>query len=573
MADNDEALQSRIATLAAESGGSVSFRAIKSSDLASALGEKLGTSRNAVYEFTVEEADGSTFQCVGYSLILNGPIRPATRAEALGRALASTDGRLFKANPFLLVFDYVGNRLLVVSAAKLFGAFAKKVEAEPIVPSNSSSFSLSPNFENATINMYATVTEPDLWATSTAGDDLTLNDLKSHLIQIRDETKVATPEIPAIVAALKARIEADEAKERAKLAQTKASLAPVSVLPLSIDPTAKTEGEIKVSPRTWRMILRAIKSSQAVILVGPPGTGKTALLRKAMAAFAQPGSGINLPMWATPDESWTARDLVGGDSIMEGEIVFRPGWVLRAIEQDRWLVLDEANRADMDRIFGGLLTWLSGGSVSLGKSSTSNDAKTIELGWKSGPSRKEDIEAASEGAVGSVRYLAGENWRLLGTYNALDAQRVFRFGAALGRRFVRVPIPAVDPEMFAEILSERAPSLSPTVRDAVLSLYTAHFESENTRLGPALFLAVCNYLQVAAAERAVGDQSLLTEIQGAALEDATEDLAEAYVVNIGTWIANLEPQDLEQLRQRVVASGALGDEDWSWLVKMSLSLA
>ena len=89
------------------------------------------------------------------------------------------------------------------------------------------------------------------------------------------------------MAALKARIEADDAKERAKLAQTKASLAPVSVLPLSVDPTAKVEGEIKVSPRTWRMILRAIKSSQAVILVGPPGTGKTALLRKAMAAFAQ----------------------------------------------------------------------------------------------------------------------------------------------------------------------------------------------------------------------------------------------------------------------------------------------
>jgi hypothetical protein len=220
-----------------------------------------------------------------------------------------------------------------------------------------------------------------------------------------------------------------------------------------------------------------------------------------------------------------------------------------------------------------LLTWLSGGSVSLGQSSTSRDAKTVELGWKSGPSRKEEIEAATAGAVGSVRYLAGENWRLLGTYNALDAQRVFRFGAALGRRFVRVPIPAVDPAMFAEILAERAPSLPSMVREAVLSLYTAHFDSENTRLGPALFLAMCNYLQVAQSEQGDGDQGAATAAQSETLESISEDVAEAYVVNVGTWIANLEPQDLDQLRQRVVASRALGDEDWSWLVKMSLSLA
>ena len=62
----------------------------------------------------------------------------------------------------------------------------------------------------------------------------------------------------------------------------------------------------------------------------------------------------------TPEEGWTTRDLLGGETVDDnGNLRFRPGHVLEAIRDDRWLVLDEANRADMDKIFGGLLTFLS----------------------------------------------------------------------------------------------------------------------------------------------------------------------------------------------------------------------
>src|SRR5262249_32981532 len=150
----------------------------------------------------------------------------------------------------------------------------------------------------------------------------------------------------------------------------------------------------------------------AVILVGPPGTGKSALTRKAVGAISKDRRaaghpGLKRPLKATPDESWTARELIGGETVAGNEIVFQPGWVLRAIAEDRWLVLDEANRGDLDRIFGALLTWLAGDSVTVGVESPNDDAKLIELGWTDGPSRIEEIEGIGE-RRGLKRYLAGE---------------------------------------------------------------------------------------------------------------------------------------------------------------------
>ncbi len=56
---------------------------------------------------------------------------------------------------------------------------------------------------------------------------------------------------------------------------------------------------------------------------------------------------------------WTFEKLVLGDTVVDGEIVSVEGELLQAVRADEWLVLDETNRADMDRVLGGVLTWLS----------------------------------------------------------------------------------------------------------------------------------------------------------------------------------------------------------------------
>ncbi|MET3437886.1 AAA family ATPase [Sphingomonas sp. 1185] len=555
---NDSVLRERLAELAANDPR-LTIDKTTTRNLADDFGIELSRSPNALYRIRVSEPGEAPFEAVAFTLILNASNRPATRAEALGQAIAQSDGRLFERNPLLLVFDYHQNRFLIVAASTLFGAFAKEAARRDIPASGTSSFSLTPNFEHRTITMYATVSSGQLWA----GDMATLNGdaLIEGLKRVRSETQSADAD--EIVAAVKNRLAATPAVD---LGSDLGSA--VVTVPLDGD----DDDEIRVDSRLWRMIITAIRSSPAVILVGPPGTGKTALLGKAIRALAEdpqfvPEGGVfHDPLWATPDESWTARDLVGGDTIVDGQIRFRAGWVVRAIADDRWLVLDEANRADMDRIFGGLLTWLSGGTVSIGTEHSGSDAREVLLGWSPGASSVSDGPEDAQ-----LRYRAGSNWRMLGTYNALDAQRVFRFGQALGRRFVRVPIPALSPDLFDEVLSERARLLPADLRHAITRLYAAHFASSATILGPALFIALAGYLGSALAGNTVASSEASDATAGAPLSDGI--LAEAYVVHIGTWLAQLEPQDREALRDRVQQAGVFSDVDWGWIEAMIVSLA
>lgn len=316
-----------------------------------------------------------------------------------------------------------------------------------------------------------------------------------------------------------------------------------------------------IEPRIRRMVRTAVASRPAVMLVGPPGTGKTQLINELLAEIAHDPACVGMSsaheaLTVTPDESWTSRELIGGETVDDrGRIRFTPGVVLQAISQDRWLVLDEANRADLDRIFGGLLTWLSGQAVDVGRTSTAPDAAPIRLGWSStAQSTTAGTETLTDDTVriDSVEYQAGSEWRLLGTYNALDAQRVFRFGLALGRRFAHVPIPPPDRAGFAQALEPRLGPVSdehrPEVRQRILAVYEAHLAVEYAALGPAVFLDMPAY--VAAAEPHS--------------ENLAELVAEAYLSSTGTWLARLEEDQLDRLGTMLSAEGSL-DAEWSWV--------
>jgi hypothetical protein len=104
----------------------------------------------------------------------------------------------------------------------------------------------------------------------------------------------------------------------------------------------------------------ALSSGKHLLLVGPPGTGKTDLaLGLGAAAEAEGYSRGMLTVTASAD--WTTYETIGGYALeRDGALRFRSGVFLRALEQDRWLLVDELNRADVDRALGELFTVLSG---------------------------------------------------------------------------------------------------------------------------------------------------------------------------------------------------------------------
>jgi hypothetical protein len=344
-------------------------------------------------------------------------------------------------------------------------------------------------------------------------------------------------------------------------------------------------GSLILDERTMRMARLAVASSSAVILVGPPGTGKTTFIRQLLQEIAYNPAALGLsappkePKWVTPTESWTAQDLLGGMGIDHaGRKRFCLGHLLEAIRQDRWLVLDEANRANMDRIFGPMFTWLADQRVELGPATGDIHSPPVVLDWNDKPQcetvRLDLLESDRIMVTDPIKFLAGSDWRLLGTYNAQDAHRVFGFGNALSRRFSHVPMPPIRPSQFQRALASRVRDLPPAVGRLILGLYSAHLHTPKAMLGPAAFLKIADYVRAGVfLPRSPGpgqpsDSREPSDSEGDPAELPLAQLvAEGYLTSAGTWLGQLLPADLDTLGQAAVQSG-LDQKHWDWILSL-----
>jgi len=104
-----------------------------------------------------------------------------------------------------------------------------------------------------------------------------------------------------------------------------------------------------------RVLVAALRGN--VLLTGPPGSGKS-----TMAELVAEALGDRMPLRATANALWFRRDVIGGSTLRNNSESWRSGLFIRAFNRAdeegglRFLLIDELNRADVDKAFGDFFT-------------------------------------------------------------------------------------------------------------------------------------------------------------------------------------------------------------------------
>jgi len=184
------------------------------------------------------------------------------------------------------------------------------------------------------------------------------------------------------------------------------------------------EGEVGVGDLGRLLVLHLI-AGKNVIVLGPPGSGKTKLVKGLCESL---GVKCNI---ATGNPEWTPFDTIGGYGVDGG---FRAGFItssvaeclknLRSSGRPVFLIIDEINRANVDLAFGPLFTLLD-------LSHRDSPLLAIERGKVS------DLSVLGEVLDGDRLYVP-YSFRILATMNSYDRALLFKLGYALLRRFAVV---------------------------------------------------------------------------------------------------------------------------------------
>ena len=182
-----------------------------------------------------------------------------------------------------------------------------------------------------------------------------------------------------------------------------------------------------------------------IILIGPPGIGKTSLIENLHLFFESPSDKIHLPYHSvTP--SWDNYDVLGGKTLLDSKLVPHLGvfteCVINCIESKRttFLLLDELNRGKADDMFSGLMDWLN---------SKNRTLKFKELGLVG--EKKQSIRVP-------------DNLRIIGAMNNSDQQFLYSMSSQLKRRFIFINFSKPDIAAERRVLNRLVSSINRSLK-------------------------------------------------------------------------------------------------------------
>lgn len=283
-------------------------------------------------------------------------------------------------------------------------------------------------------------------------------------------------------------------------------------------------GSLTLPPALLEQACAALSAGKHLLLVGPPGTGKTELAL-CLAKAAQAEGYCSGLFTSTASADWTTYETIGGYALQkDGGLAFRAGVFLRALEQWQWLLIDEINRADIDKAFGELMTVLSG-----------KGADTPYLGPGNRP--------IGVGPELHRSHVMPKTFRVIATMNLWDKTSLFRLSYAVQRRFAIIHVGQPDAQTYAQLLQHEATRswLEPPLRAAVTSRLVELFGVDRLLairpVGPAIPLDMIRYMRRRQAEH-VGMAEALTMYLLPQLEGIEPHKAEALWESLAAAVAS-----------------------------------